>query len=79
MTIERINKMIDIAIEDAAIRPQAMKETNALNAEYALGMIFAFLGIIRELYGIDLYIENAEKRRDIINELTERAQAVYKA
>ena len=79
MTIERINKMIDVAIEDATIRPQAMKETNALNAEYALGMIFAFLGIIRELYGIDLYIENAEKRRDIINELTERTQAIYTA
>ena len=77
MTLEQLNQMIDKAIKDAQERPQAMKQTNVLNAEYALGKIFAILDIIQNTHGIDALIEAKERIDNSITELTDRTQAIY--
>lgn len=77
MTLERLNQMIDEAITAAEIRPHAMKQTNILNAEYALGKVFAILDIIQNTHGIDALIEAKERIDNSITELTDRTQAIY--
>lgn len=77
MTLERLNQMIDEAITAAEIRPQAMKQTNILNAEYALGKVFAILDIIQNTHGIDALIKAKERIDNSITELTDRTQAIY--
>lgn len=77
MTLERLNQMIDEAITAAEIRPQAMKQTNILNAEYATGKVFAILDIIHELYGIDALIAARERTQAATDALTLRTQELY--
>lgn len=78
MTLEELNALIDKAIKNAAIRPAAMATTNALNAEYSLGAIFAYLDIIWKVYGIDAMIEAKERTQKDVDDLTERTQDLYK-
>ena len=77
MTLEYLNKKIDEAINDAALRPGAMKQTNVLNAEYALGKIYGYLGIIQDQFDIDTFIQAVARITKIIDELTERTQEIY--
>ena len=78
MTLQDLNALIDKAINNAEIRPAAMATTNALNAEYSLGAIFAYLDIIWKVYGIDAMIEAKERTQQNIDSLTERTQELYK-
>ena len=77
MSLEKLNLMIDKAIEEAAIRPRAMKETNILNAEYACGKRWAIIEIIEELYGLDAMIEAIERTEAAAEALTMRTQELY--
>ena len=77
MTLEKLESMIDKALADAEIRPKAMKRTNILNAEYALGKYFAIMEIIEDLYGTDEYIRIAEKTEAVRDELFQRTQEIY--
>jgi hypothetical protein len=78
MTLEELNALIDKSISSNAVRPGAMETTNALNAEYALGAIFAYIDIIWKTYGIDAMIETKDRVQGAIDELTERTQILYK-
>lgn len=77
MTLEQLENMIDKAISDAVVRPHAHKATNALNAEYALGKIYALFDVIEEIYGIDELIEIEYRLTDTIDTLMKRTQEIY--
>ena len=77
MTLEYFNKKIDRAIKDAELRPNAMKQTNVLNAEYALGKIYGYLEVIQDQFGVDTFVEAVERITGKIDELTERTQEIY--
>ena len=78
MTLEELNALIDKSISSAAVRPGAMATTNALNAEYALGAIFAYIDLIWKLYGVDALIETKNRIQKDIDKLTARANELYK-
>lgn len=78
MTLEELNALIDKSISNAAVRPGAMATTNALNAEYSLGAIFAYIDIIWKVYGIDAMIETKNRIQNEIDDLTSRANVLYK-
>lgn len=77
MTLQELNELIDKAITGAEIRPAAMETTNALNAEYALGAIHAYLDIIWKVYGIDSFLEGYERIQIAVEDLTRRTQTLY--
>ena len=77
MTLEKLESMIDKAISDAVVRPHAHEVTNALNAEYALGKIFALFDVIEDIYGIDELIKLEYRLTDTIKALTDRTQILY--
>jgi len=77
MTLERMQEMLKDAIKDGQERPQAMKQTNILNAEYAAGRCMAILDMIESLYGLDAFVSTYEAIRDQMDAFTKRAQAIY--
>ena len=77
MTLEQLNKALDEAIKHGEVKPQAMKQTNILNASYANGEAMAILKVINTLFGIDAFCEAAERTREARNELLNRTQDIY--
>ena len=77
MTLQELNDLIDKAIENSAIRPEAMPKTNILNAEYGLGAIYAYIDIIWKEYGIDAFCETIERTEKERNDLLNRTQTIY--
>ena len=77
MTLQELNELIDEAIEKSKENPAAMPQTNALNAEYCLGTIHAYIDIIWKQYGIDAFFEAVDRTGSTVKELMERTQIVY--
>ena len=77
MTLEKLNSLINEALKEGDIRPGAMKQTNVLNAEFALGKYFAYLFLIQDIFGIEAMIEAKERTQEIVDSLTERTQEIY--
>lgn len=79
MTLKELNELIDKAIENAAMRKNALPKTNALNAEYSLGAIFAYIDLIWKMYGIDAMIETNDRIGHAVKILMERVENIYNA
>ena len=77
MTLKQLESMINKAISDAVVRPHAHEVTNVLNAEYALGKIFALLEVIEDTYGIEAMTKIYDRISDVIDTLMKRTQAIY--
>ena len=78
MTLEDLNHRIDEALKEGAPRPGALPQTNILNAEFSLGKYFALLFLIKDVHGIPAMIETKERTQAAVDDLTNRAQAIYK-
>ena len=77
MDINKLNELIDIALAEGAKRPGAMKQTNVLNAEFALGKFYALLSLIYDLFGVDEMVKTKERTKTIVDELSIRTQEIY--
>lgn len=77
MTLQELNELIDKAINNAAIRPTALDKTNALNAIYSNGAIYAYLDLIWKVYGIDAFVEAIERTAAARQELLDRSETIY--
>lgn len=78
MKLEELKEQLDKAIKEGEYRPAATEETNILNAEFSLGKYFAILQIIEKMHGIPAMADIREEYRGKEDELTIRANKIYR-
>ena len=78
MTIEKLNSMIDEALEEGMEKGELHHITNTINASHALGKYHALLDIITELYGYDEMAKTHDRCKATTETLLKVAEKSYK-
>lgn len=77
LSMDFFTESIENALKDGELRPAASKETNILNAEYALGKYFAIIKIMSELFDYNVLADIHNKYSGTVDALTKRANEIY--